>query len=61
MTDPDVLVNDVFVDPADPDWVLMATDRGGVMASTDPKRVYAGVVNDKTFGGVFASSDGGAQ
>jgi hypothetical protein len=27
----------------------------------DPKRVYAGVVNDKTFGGVFASSDGGAQ
>jgi photosystem II stability/assembly factor-like uncharacterized protein len=77
----------VFVDPADPDRVLMATDRGGVMVSTDaaarfeasnrgfsarkveallvdprhPQQVYAGVVNDKTFGGVFASSDGGAQ
>jgi len=27
----------------------------------DPKRIYAGVVNDKTFGGVFRSDDGGAH
>ncbi len=26
----------------------------------DPQRLYAGVVNDKTFGGVFVSNDGGA-
>jgi outer membrane protein assembly factor BamB len=65
--------------------VLVATDRGGVLASNDggtsfapanqgfsgrkvealladrdhPARLYAGVVNDKSFGGVFVSSDGG--
>jgi photosystem II stability/assembly factor-like uncharacterized protein len=27
----------------------------------DPTRVYAGVVNDKTYGGVFVSNDGGAR
>jgi photosystem II stability/assembly factor-like uncharacterized protein len=87
MTGPDVIVNDVFVDPATPDRVLLATDRGGVQASNDAavsfdgsnrgfsarkveallvdtqdnSRVYAGVVNDKIFGGVFVSSDGGAR
>ncbi|MGB8261207.1 MAG: transcriptional regulator [Terracidiphilus sp.] len=85
MTDPDVIVNDVFVDPSDPQHVLLATDRGGVLVSHDgavnftpanrgfserkvealvvdranPARLYAGVVNDKSLGGVFVSADAG--
>ena len=85
MTGPDVVVNDVFVDPQDSNRVLLATDRGGVLASKDggasfaasnegfsgrkvaallvdrgnPERLYAGVVNDKSYGGVFLSTDGG--
>jgi len=35
MTGPDVIVNDVSVDSADPQHVLLATDRGGVLASHD--------------------------
>jgi photosystem II stability/assembly factor-like uncharacterized protein len=35
MTGADVIVNDVFVDPANPGHVLLATDRGGVLASDD--------------------------
>lgn len=35
MTDPSVIVNDVFVDPRDSRHVLLATDRGGVMVSHD--------------------------
>jgi photosystem II stability/assembly factor-like uncharacterized protein len=87
MTGPDVIVNDVFVDPSNPNRVLLATDRGGVMASDnagesftasnegisgrkveallvdrrDPERMYAGVVNDKNYGGVFVTSDGGGK
>lgn len=87
MTDPDVIVNDVYVDPANSDRVLLATDRSGVLLSNDaahtftqsnsgiserkiaglvvdrnnPQRLYAGVVNDKRFGGVFRSDDGGAH
>ena len=87
MTGPDVIVNDVLVDPKNPDRVLLATDRGGVLVSSDaavtfkesnhgfsarkveallvdpgnPSRVYAGVVNDKSYGGVFASADGGVE
>jgi len=87
MTGPDVIVNDVFVDPKNPDRVLLATDRSGMLTSDDaavsfkeanhgfsarkveallidagtPSRVYAGVVNDKTYGGVFVSEDGGSQ
>lgn len=86
MTGPDVIVNDVFVDPSNSQHVLIATDRGGVLASQDgattftasnagfsqrqvesllvdqqnPSTLYAGVVNDKAYGGVFVSSDGGA-
>ncbi len=86
MTPSDVVVNDVYVDPRDSKRVLLATDRGGVMASEDggesfhasnagiserkvvallvdrdhPNRLYAGVVNDKRFGGVFVSENGGA-
>ena len=86
MTGPDVIVNDVFVDPQNSDRVLLATDRGGVLFSKDAgasfvaanegfsgrkveallvdrsdyKRLYAGVVNDKAYGGVFVSGNGGA-
>jgi photosystem II stability/assembly factor-like uncharacterized protein len=34
-TSPDVIINDVYVDPANTNRVLMATDRGGVLASND--------------------------
>jgi photosystem II stability/assembly factor-like uncharacterized protein len=87
MTEPDVIVNDVFVDPQDTNHVLLATDRGGVLLSDDaassftaanrgfsgrkveallvdsgnPARLYAGVVNDKKYGGVFVSGNGGER
>jgi photosystem II stability/assembly factor-like uncharacterized protein len=35
MTAEDVIVNDVYVNPVNPDHVLLATDRGGVLVSTD--------------------------
>ncbi|WP_164981535.1 transcriptional regulator [Silvibacterium dinghuense] len=85
MTGPDVIINDVYVDPKDDKHVLLATDRSGVLASMDgaatftasnagisqrqvtafltdakkPETLYAGVVNDKSYGGVFVSEDGG--
>ncbi len=34
-TSTDVIVNDVYVDPTEPDHVLLATDHSGVLASTD--------------------------
>jgi photosystem II stability/assembly factor-like uncharacterized protein len=34
-TGPEVIVNDVYVDPNDTNRVLLATDRGGVLASND--------------------------
>jgi photosystem II stability/assembly factor-like uncharacterized protein len=93
MTGPDVIVNDVFVDPGDSNHVLVATDRGGVLLSGDAgtsfvaanegfsgrkveallveppavgptapaARIFAGVVNDKSYGGVFVSNDGSAH
>ncbi len=87
LTDSDVVVNAVYVDPGDSNRVLLATDRGGVLTSQDagvtftpsnegiserkvaavlvdrdnPDVMYAGVVNDKKYGGVFRSSDGGAH
>ncbi len=99
MTGPDVIVNDVFVDPGDSNHLLLATDRGGVLSShnagasfvatnegfsgrkveallvdrdnpaqppaegsTAPAaRIFAGVVNDKSYGGVFVSTNGGAH
>jgi photosystem II stability/assembly factor-like uncharacterized protein len=86
MTGPDVIVNDVFVDPKNPQHVLLATDRSGVLESDDaafsfkasntgfsqrqvasllvdtkaPQTIFVGVVNDKTYGGVFVSRDDGA-
>ncbi|MFZ0796009.1 MAG: transcriptional regulator [Candidatus Korobacteraceae bacterium] len=35
VTDDSVIVNDVLMDPREPDHVLVATDRGGVLASND--------------------------
>jgi len=87
LTGPEVIVNDVFVDPENTNHVVIATDRGGVLTSSDaganfaasnegfsgrkveallvernhPEKLYAGVVNDKSFGGVFASGDGGGH
>ena len=85
MTGPDVIINDVYVDPKNDRHVMLATDRSGVLASDDatatfrpsnsgfyqrqvsallpdtrnPQIMYAGVVNDKTYGGVFVTEDGG--
>jgi photosystem II stability/assembly factor-like uncharacterized protein len=84
-TGPEVIVNDVYVDPANTNHILLATDRGGVLASNDggysflpanngfsarqitsyigdtaqPATIYVGVVNDKAWGGVFVSNNGG--
>lgn len=84
-TGPDVIVNDVYIDPRNPQHVLLATDRSGVLASEDGGvgfqdsntgfsqrqvstlladnhahgTLYAGVINDKIYGGVFASADEG--
>jgi photosystem II stability/assembly factor-like uncharacterized protein len=85
LTGPDVIINDVYVDPKNHNHVLLATDRSGVLMSNDeavtfalsnagfsqrqvvaltqdvkdPHRLYAGVVNDKMYGGVFTSGDDG--
>ncbi len=87
LTGPDVIVNDVFVDPTDDRKLLLATDRSGVLSSGDagktfanansgfsqrlvqsllvdakqPQTLYAGVLNDKIYGGVFVSKDDGAS
>ncbi len=37
---PDVIVNDVLIDPRDPERVLLATDRRGVLVSNDGFRHY---------------------
>ncbi len=84
-TGPEVIVNDVYVDPANTNRILLATEKGGVLASNDggysflpsnsgfsarqitsyigdatqPARIYVGVVNDKAWGGVFVSENGG--
>jgi len=85
VSNPEVVVNDVYIDPRNSQHVLLATDRSGVMASNDgastwtasnhgythrfvtsivadhkdPNTVYVGVVNDREWGGVFYSHDGG--
>jgi len=40
-TGPEVIVNDVYVDPADSNRVLMATSRGGVVASNDGGKSFS--------------------
>ncbi|MBZ5521269.1 MAG: transcriptional regulator [Acidobacteriia bacterium] len=85
MTANNIIVNDVLVDPGNSSRVLLATDRGGVLASndggasfapsnsgfahrqvtsvvadrSDSSVLYAGLINDKEFGGVFVSRDAG--
>ena len=85
LTGPDVIINDVFIDPANDQQLLLATDRSGVLASADggksfsnanggfsqrlvqtllvdqkqPGTLYAGVLNDKIYGGAFVSHDNG--
>ncbi len=85
MTAANIVINDVLVDPRNPSRVLLATDRGGVLASNDAavsftasnhgfahrqvagllvdrndsSVLYAGLLNDKEFGGVFVSRDSG--
>jgi photosystem II stability/assembly factor-like uncharacterized protein len=85
VSNPEVVVNDVLVDPRNSQRVLLATDRSGVLASSDGTNtwsasnhgythryvtaivadekdvnsMYVGVVNDREFGGVFHSKDGG--
>jgi photosystem II stability/assembly factor-like uncharacterized protein len=87
MTPPNVVVNAILVDPRNPQRVLLATDRGGVLLSenggqsftssnagfsqrqvaslivdrNDSNTLYAGLINDKEFGGVFVSHDAGAH
>ena len=85
VSNPEVVVNDVLVDPRNSNRVLLATDRSGVLASdngaqtfvasnhgyahryvssiladqNDPNSILVGVVNDREFGGVFSTRDGG--
>jgi photosystem II stability/assembly factor-like uncharacterized protein len=42
MSGPELIVNDVFVDPGNPDHVLLATDRSGVLSSQDGAASFAG-------------------
>ena len=41
MTGPEVVVNDVLIDPSNSQRVLLATDRAGVMASADGAQTFA--------------------
>ncbi|HEV2114247.1 MAG TPA: hypothetical protein VGR50_08855, partial [Terriglobales bacterium] len=87
MTAPNVVVNGIVIDPRHSERMLLATDRGGVLATQnaavsfsasnrgfthrqvasvllgrdDPNTIYAGLINDHEFGGVFVSRDGGAS
>ncbi|HYK36045.1 transcriptional regulator [Alloacidobacterium sp.] len=87
LTGPDVIINDIYVDPKDTQHVLLATDRSGVLMSNDggvtfnaanagfsqrqvaailtdarhEGTIYAGVLNDKGYGGVFVTEDGGTS
>jgi photosystem II stability/assembly factor-like uncharacterized protein len=85
VTNSQIVVNDVMVDPRNSQRVVLATDRSGVMTSDDGAKTFTasnhgythryvtsiladkndqnsilvGVVNDKEWGGVFSSADGG--
>lgn len=82
-----LIVNDILIDPADPKKIMLATDRSGVLVSSDwggsfaasnrgfahrqvstlladntaENTIYAGLINDKEFGGVFVSRDNGQK
>src|SRR5437763_2431753 len=85
ITGTDVIVNDGLVEVRNPEHVLLATDRSGVLASNnggasfeasnagfahrqvaalavdpeDQNTLYAGLINDKKYGGVSVSHDQG--
>ena len=85
VSNPEIVVNDVLIDPRNSNRVLLATDRSGILASdngaqtfaasnhgythryvssiladkNDPNSMQVGVVNDREFGGVFSTRDGG--
>jgi photosystem II stability/assembly factor-like uncharacterized protein len=40
MTGPEIIINDVYVDPNDSNHVLLATDRGGVLRSEDAATTF---------------------
>lgn len=87
LTGSNIIINDILIDPVDTRKIMLATDRGGVLVSSDSggnftpsnrgfshrqvatllvdsrdrDTIYAGVINDKEFGGVFVSRDGGNQ
>ena len=42
LSGPDLIVNDIYIDPTNPDHVLLATDRGGVMASENAGESFHG-------------------
>lgn len=82
-----LIINDLIIDPRNSQRLLLATDRSGVIASSDggltfassnsgfahreirallldksqSETMYAGVVNDKSFGGAFVSGDSGSH
>lgn len=41
ITGPDVIINDIYVNPKNPQHVLLATDRGGVLQSNDGGTTFA--------------------
>src|SRR5215475_10818942 len=85
MTGANIVINDVLIDPRQSSRLLLATDRGGILASNDggvtftasnrgfthrqvaallvdsadSSSVFAGVLNDKEYGGVVVSGDRG--
>src|SRR5581483_2140588 len=54
VTQPDVIVNDVYVDPNQPQHVLLATDRGGVLRSEDGGLTFTSSNNGFTMRQVVA-------
>lgn len=83
LTSSRLVINDILIDPRDPNHLLLGTDRAGVLESADggqtfqasnqgfahrqvsrtafdpaTGRLYAAVLNDKEYGGVFSSEDG---
>lgn len=87
ISSPSFIVNDVMIDPRNPEHVLMATDRTGVLVSQNggatfepsnrgfahrqvtslvadrehPDQLYVSMVNNREYGGVYRSLDGGKR
>jgi hypothetical protein len=59
VSDPEVVVNDVMIDPRDSNRVLLATDRSGVMASTDGASKWS--ASNKGYAHRYVSADLGRQ